>query len=414
MKKLSSFILLIFFCLIAGGSADDIGVTFAIIGGAFVVFLIGFWIYNDVQKSRKNARLQVIANAEKNLGDFDTSMSVGDDECMLYFDSTKRQVMVMTVDTDSTKKNFIDDFTLSCKEHAHCIYPYFTAFDAKQRKIITGDASNKNDVKYNCTILTDGTQPLEGSADISPTVAGSPHNCFVIDELHGLIVTTTKGKIDKQIDYLNGIEIQSKPKKSASIRQFLTNTIILDDFYKIAIIHTRNSVDIVKYSDIVDVTYEEDGNVVYTKSATRTVGGALVGGALLGGAGAVVGGLSGDSKEKRTVTKMDLKILIRNTDKTSITLHFNLSTTPLNLSNGFDKQCYDEQLKEVNGCKDLLSIIIDSTKNENRINAATSPSPQSAPSNNIADELSKLAKLRADGILTDEEFAAQKTKLLGL
>jgi hypothetical protein len=30
----------------------------------------------------------------------------------------------------------------------------------------------------------------------------------------------------------------------------------------------------------------------------------------------------------------------------------------------------------------------------------------------VADELTKLAKLKADGVLTEEEFAAQKRKLL--
>ena len=34
--------------------------------------------------------------------------------------------------------------------------------------------------------------------------------------------------------------------------------------------------------------------------------------------------------------------------------------------------------------------------------------------NSVADELSKLAKLKNDGILTEEEFQAQKSKLLGL
>jgi hypothetical protein len=37
------------------------------------------------------------------------------------------------------------------------------------------------------------------------------------------------------------------------------------------------------------------------------------------------------------------------------------------------------------------------------------PSPDGAL---IADELRKLADLRAEGVLTDDEFAAQKAKLL--
>jgi hypothetical protein len=42
--------------------------------------------------------------------------------------------------------------------------------------------------------------------------------------------------------------------------------------------------------------------------------------------------------------------------------------------------------------------------------AQTSASPPSAL---VADELRKLAELRSEGILTDEEFAAQKALLLG-
>jgi hypothetical protein len=40
------------------------------------------------------------------------------------------------------------------------------------------------------------------------------------------------------------------------------------------------------------------------------------------------------------------------------------------------------------------------------------PVAVAAPPLSVADELAKLAKLRADGVLTEEEFAAQKRKLL--
>lgn len=40
----------------------------------------------------------------------------------------------------------------------------------------------------------------------------------------------------------------------------------------------------------------------------------------------------------------------------------------------------------------------------------SAPAPESV---SVADELAKLAKLRDDGVLTPDEFAAQKAKLLG-
>lgn len=44
--------------------------------------------------------------------------------------------------------------------------------------------------------------------------------------------------------------------------------------------------------------------------------------------------------------------------------------------------------------------------------ASATPTPAVDQSNLIADELTKLAKLKESGVLTEEEFAAQKAKLL--
>jgi hypothetical protein len=45
--------------------------------------------------------------------------------------------------------------------------------------------------------------------------------------------------------------------------------------------------------------------------------------------------------------------------------------------------------------------------------APTAPPPPAQPQPDLADQLRKLADLRDAGILTEEEFAAQKAKLLG-
>ncbi len=41
------------------------------------------------------------------------------------------------------------------------------------------------------------------------------------------------------------------------------------------------------------------------------------------------------------------------------------------------------------------------------------PAAPEPPADNLADELQRLADLKAQGILTDDEFAAAKAKLLG-
>ena len=53
---------------------------------------------------------------------------------------------------------------------------------------------------------------------------------------------------------------------------------------------------------------------------------------------------------------------------------------------------------------------------DEKVHAAKSPGraaePAAGPSLDVADQLRKMADLRDQGILTDEEFAAQKAKLL--
>jgi Short C-terminal domain len=45
--------------------------------------------------------------------------------------------------------------------------------------------------------------------------------------------------------------------------------------------------------------------------------------------------------------------------------------------------------------------------------AAAAPPPQAAPAADPIAQLKELGELHASGVLTDEEFAAQKAKLLG-
>jgi hypothetical protein len=46
--------------------------------------------------------------------------------------------------------------------------------------------------------------------------------------------------------------------------------------------------------------------------------------------------------------------------------------------------------------------------------AAPAPAPSSGPDVDLTAELERLAELKARGLLTDEEFAAAKSQLLGL
>ena len=145
------------------------------------------------------------------------------------------------------------------------------------------------------------------------------------------------------------------------------------------------------------------------------IGGAIVGGVLMGGAGAVIGGLSGASKQNKEIKNMDIKILLRSTSRTSCVLHFKDVDRVLKTKEEADRKLYETYVQNANQAKDVLSVIIDDAKQASAPIAQPITQSVVAPaSSSVADELAKLAKLKADGILTDEEFRVQKSKLLGL
>ena len=172
----------------------------------------------------------------------------------------------------------------------------------------------------------------------------------------------------------------------------------------------------IPFEQIISVEVLEDNTLLSSKSTTRSIGGALLGGALAGSAGMVVGGLSGDSVQKKKVSKVSVKIRIRDFstpslmitcfDALKLTGHKEIKTT-----DNLYGQTYKDELQNAQKIADYVSVIIDEVDRIEK--QSLSAQPSSAKESTVADELAKLAKLKADGILTDEEFQTQKAKLLG-
>ncbi|MBQ1668903.1 MAG: SHOCT domain-containing protein, partial [Prevotella sp.] len=239
----------------------------------------------------------------------------------------------------------------------------------------------------------------------------------LIDECHGLMAISESGKVKDIFNYINASSLPKKrgDKSTINTKGVGNYLFIMDDFFKVLVLVGSSTREIFNYSDIIEVSYEENGSQLYTKSAGRTVGGAIVGGVLMGGAGAVVGGLSGGSKQNKEIKNMDIKILLRSTSRTTCVLHFKDVDRVLKTKDETDRKLYETYVKNANQAKDILSIIIDNAKQSSAPIAQLVAQPVVAPSSSsVADELAKLAKLKADGILTEEEFQAQKSKLLGM
>ena len=431
-KFIFSSLALLMFALLGGGSVDpdDMGVFFVIIIVIVAVVVIAAGITAMVQSHNKNKRLQMIKEDEEKSSDFDRSVFIGDDRLKIYFDSNKKQVMLMRVTTESIKKEYVDDFEFPGKELAKYTNPVFYIYDPVKRRMLSGSYTD-NIITHQITSISekDNNKDVTVNNKIQPRfsslgnllLASSGINEKVyhvlIEENRGLIAICESGKVGKVFNYINANSLPKKKGEKSSIntKEIGNYLFIMDDFFKVLVLIERGSHEIFNYADIIEVSYEENGTQLYTKSAGRTVGGAIVGGVLMGGAGAVVGGLSGASKQNKEVKSIDIKILLRSTSRTSCVLHFNDAKRILKTKEESDRNLYETYTKNANQAKDVLSVIIDNAKQVQVSTPVAQPLVQQVPSSSssIADELAKLAKLKADGILTEEEFQVQKAKLLG-
>lgn len=431
VKFLLSSCVLLLFAILAGGSIDGDGVNLLlwIIGGVFVVVVVCLIIQSIVESENKKKRLEMIENDEAENNDFDRSVSFGNDRCKFYFDASKKQVMIMRVMTEGIDKQYVDGFEFGGEEFCRQSDPYFCIYDKKNRKLLSGEYKDMTpsyivrdiaaEDKHKDVVPKSVIAPKILSYSLSNavnTILPKEIVYTLVDESHGLMAIIRKGKVSSLFNYINRANL---PRKTG-IKPYVNDKVIgnyhfiLDDFFNVLVIVTPASYELFNYSDIIEVSYEENGTQLYSKSSMRTAGGAIVGGALMGGAGAIVGGLSGSTKKTMEIKTMEIKILLRNTQRTSCVLNFNDSKRVLKTKDSSDNKLYESYLKNANIAKDTLSVIIDRAKQ------TVAPIPQHVVSqapvsqSGVADELTKLAKLKADGILTNEEFNAQKAKLLNM
>ena len=200
--------------------------------------------------------------------------------------------------------------------------------------------------------------------------------------------------------------------------------ISIDENSKQICLLTSPPAKIYNFKDIMKSEIVENGNTTVETSRGSQAVGAVVGGALLGGAGLIVGGLSGKKTQKKTIDKIDLIITVRNTSRPIHVLHV--------LEEKSESQ-YEKRFELARKWHSIISIIIketeeaEATRKTNVQNIANAFQKAKAPKEErdtneaknegngnlyVADEIRKLKALKDEGILTEEEFTAKKTKLL--
>ncbi len=194
-----------------------------------------------------------------------------------------------------------------------------------------------------------------------------------------------------------GVAIDEKQKKIVLLNNYTSG------------VKTR----MLSYHDILSSEIFVDGQTITSTARGSQLGGALLGGLLFGGVGAIIGGLSGKKKSLEKVTSVDLRITVNDTNNPLHDVNF------MSVINEIDKTSltYKDAIEDARYWHGLFAVIINSADQEDKIieNENITQEPTSINNINptiIADEILKLSNLRDKGIITDEDFSRQKTKLL--
>ena len=222
--------------------------------------------------------------------------------------------------------------------------------------------------------------------------------------------------LEKKIQKEKGIHLAQENQLN-TLQDFSVNQKLMgaDKKQGIAIDESRGKICFIDYhqeepkfriflhKDILSSEIYQDGISITQTSRTSQIGGALIGSILFGSTGAIIGGLSGQTKTTNKVNRIDLRITVNDIKAPSYDLAI--------LNKEIDKQSaeYVEIINKLRHWHGMLDILIKRADNEDK----TKEKDHSDGKNfSIADELKKLAELRDSGILSEEEFHYQKQQVL--
>ena len=183
---------------------------------------------------------------------------------------------------------------------------------------------------------------------------------------------------------------------------------VVDNKNKRIIYTTGYTTSVIPFDKIINVSINEDGTTIASKSSLRTIGGAVIGGAVAGGVGTIVGGLSGKTTMKKRISKIQVIIQIRDLQNPSITIDC-LDCTTITISGkpiDTNEDIYTEAIIQAKKIADLIYVIIDMTDKEQNAHATTDNT------STTISNLERLAALKEKGLITEEEFNEQKKILL--
>lgn len=181
-----------------------------------------------------------------------------------------------------------------------------------------------------------------------------------------------------------------------------TGIAIDDGGRKVCLAALPDTARVYRFEDVLSCELFEDGRSISKAVRSSQALGAIIGGLALGGVGVVAGGLSGARKTVDTVTRIDLRLVVNDLQSP---MHDVRLLDAEAKRGGFVHRSVSDKARFWAG---LFEVIIEGSRGA-AAQAQARGRPRPA---DVAGQLRELAKLRDDGILTEEEFAAQKAKLL--
>lgn len=235
-----------------------------------------------------------------------------------------------------------------------------------------------------------------------------------------VLIVTGRNEANKERERIDDLDNIVNALENFTVTKSLTGfsnyyRFLVDEQHKKVCYVSGTRKIIIPFSKILSVELIENGNTKMSKSTVRTFGGALVGGVIAGTAGAIVGGLSGNSRKKHLVSTVQVKIRIKDISHSSLTIEaFNSkrmiasTVNEIDTADAFFGKIYRQCLSNANAIIDMVSVIIDEVDREERQQYCSVTQNIS-----VADELKKLVELKTGGVLSQSEFDTQKAKLLG-
>lgn len=157
----------------------------------------------------------------------------------------------------------------------------------------------------------------------------------------------------------------------------------------------RSAKDYLRYDQIVDFELIEDGETI-TKGG---LGAAVAGGFVAGMGGAVVGSVIGKKNTKPICTSLQIRISVKDYYKKTIFVKYIETATKC------DSFTYKQIIEQARKAIGELQVAVASVSSQSTV-------MQKEPSGSIADEIAKLKTLLDQGIISEDEFAKAKQKLL--